>query len=63
MILQVVRCFEDPDIIHVESTADPVRDADIIETELMFADLQVVENRIEAAKKKVSFLLVYCKLI
>lgn len=49
-IIQVVRCFEHDDIIHVSGKVDPLRDIDIIETELMLADLQSIENRL--AKKK-----------
>src|SRR5207302_10416562 len=38
-ILHVVRCFEDPNVVHVEHTVDPARDIEIIETELLLADL------------------------
>lgn len=44
-IIMVVRCFDDPDIINVSDTVDPVRDADIINTELMLADLESIEKR------------------
>jgi ribosome-binding ATPase len=44
-ILHVVRCFDDPNIIHVENTVDPARDIEIIETELMLADLDTVTKR------------------
>lgn len=44
-IIHVLRCFEDDDITHVEGGIDPVRDADIIETELMLADLESLEKR------------------
>ncbi|MBF0890904.1 redox-regulated ATPase YchF [Gluconobacter sp. LMG 1744] len=44
-IVHVLRCFEDDDITHVEGGVDPVRDADIIETELMLADLESLEKR------------------
>ena len=40
-ILQVVRCFEDADVIHVSGNVDPLSDIDTIETELMLADIQV----------------------
>ena len=50
-ILEVVRCFEDADIVHVEGTIDPVRDVGIIESELMLADLEVVEARIARLAK------------
>ncbi|GBR53983.1 GTP-dependent nucleic acid-binding protein EngD [Neokomagataea thailandica NBRC 106555] len=44
-IIHVLRCFEDDDITHVEGGVDPVRDAEIIETELMLADLESLEKR------------------
>ncbi len=44
-ILQVVRLFEDPDVVHTMGTVDPVRDIEVIETELMLADLQSVEKQ------------------
>ncbi|TPW14059.1 MAG: GTP-binding protein YchF, partial [bacterium] len=46
-IVQVVRCFEDADIHHVTGTIDPVRDIEIINTELMLADLESVQKRRE----------------
>ena len=51
-ILHVVRCFEDGDITHVDGSVDPVRDIETIETELMLADLESVERRIQAAIKR-----------
>jgi GTP-binding protein YchF len=51
-ILHVLRCFEDENITHVEGGVDPVRDKEIIETELMIADLESLEKRIEPMKKK-----------
>ncbi len=45
-ILHVVRCFDDENITHVENTIDPIRDIEIIELELAFADLESVEKRI-----------------
>jgi ribosome-binding ATPase len=51
-IIHVLRCFEDDDITHVEGGIDPIRDAEIIETELMLADLESLEKRIVAAQKK-----------
>src|SRR5688500_2773383 len=42
-ILHVVRCFEDPDVTHVEKTVDPIRDIEIIQIELILADLQSAE--------------------
>ncbi|MFM1937082.1 MAG: Ribosome-binding ATPase YchF [Planctomycetota bacterium] len=50
-ILHVVRCFEDPDIVHVEGSVDPIRDIGTIETELMLADMQVVENILDKAQR------------
>lgn len=46
-VLEVVRCFEDDDITHVEGTIDPIRDIETIETELILADLQVAERRLD----------------
>jgi GTP-binding protein YchF len=46
-IVHVVRCFEDENILHVEGETNPMRDIDIIETELIFADLEVIAKRIE----------------
>ncbi|RMF44976.1 MAG: redox-regulated ATPase YchF [Planctomycetota bacterium] len=50
-ILQVVRCFEDDDVIHVSGKIDPVADMEIIETELMLADLQTLENALPKAER------------
>jgi len=50
-IAHVVRCFEDPDVVHVEHTVDPVRDHDIITMELALADLATVEKRLERQRK------------
>lgn len=50
-ILHVVRCFEDDDVTHVEGGVDPVRDVEIIDTELIMADLETVTGRLEKAKK------------
>ena len=50
-ILQVVRCFEDENITHVDGELDPIRDITTIETELMLADLQLVENALGKAVK------------
>ncbi len=46
-ILHVVRCFEKEDTVHVEGTVDPIRDIEIIHTELLLADIETVEKRIE----------------
>jgi ribosome-binding ATPase len=48
-ILHVVRCFDDPNVIHVETTVDPERDIEIIETELMLADLDAISKRLDRA--------------
>ena len=50
-VLHVLRCFES-EITHVEGSVDPVRDAEIVDTELMLADLESLERRIQAAVKK-----------
>lgn len=50
-ILHVVRCFENEDVTHVDGGVDPVRDIETIETELLLADLQSVENSLTKAKK------------
>jgi GTP-binding protein YchF len=50
-IVHVIRCFEDPDVIHVMGPVDPVRDHDIITSELALADLAIVERRLEKARK------------
>ncbi len=50
-IVQVVRCFDDPDVIHVSGTVDPIADMDTIETELMLADIQTLENALGKAER------------
>lgn len=50
-IVHVVRCFEDPDVIHVMGSIDPVRDREVIELELALADLSTVEKGIDRLKK------------
>src|SRR5216110_742748 len=50
-IVQVVRCFDDPDIHHVAGTIDPVRDIETINTELVLADLEAVNKRLEKGAK------------
>ncbi len=52
-IVQVVRCFEDPDIVHVTGSIDPVRDIDIVTTELVLADLETVRKRLEKISRDV----------
>ncbi|HJW93156.1 MAG TPA: redox-regulated ATPase YchF [Thermoanaerobaculia bacterium] len=44
-ILHVVRCFDDPNVVHVENSVDPERDIEIIETELLLADLDALQKR------------------
>lgn len=44
-IIHVLRCFEDSDVTHVEGNVDPIRDAEVVETELMLADLESLEKR------------------
>ena len=50
-IVQVVRCFEDGEIVHVEGSVDPMRDVDIINLELIFADLDLTARREDKARK------------
>ncbi|HEX6938386.1 MAG TPA: redox-regulated ATPase YchF [Longimicrobiales bacterium] len=50
-IVQVVRCFDDPDVTHVLGSVDPVRDREVINLELALADLQTVEKRLQRAEK------------
>ena len=50
-IVHVVRCFEDDDIVHVDGYVDPVRDMETINLELIFADLETIERRIDRAMK------------
>ena len=52
-IAYVLRCFEDPDVVHVEGRVDPLADAETIETELMLADLDSLERRVEPLEKKI----------
>jgi len=46
-LIEVVRCFEDPDIVHVTGDVDPVRDIEIVTTELILADLEACRKRME----------------
>ena len=50
-IVHVVRCFDDENVIHVEGSTDPIRDIDIIDLELIMADVEMVERRIDKAAK------------
>lgn len=54
-IVHVVRCFEDENITHVDGGVDPLRDVDTIETELLLADLQSVEKRLDKLQKLAKF--------
>ena len=51
-IVEVVRCFEDADITHVEGSVDPIRDIEIINVELALADLEIIQTRIDKIGKK-----------
>ena len=51
-IVQVVRCFDDPEITHVEGKVDPIRDIEIIDAELAISDLDIVEQRLAKVAKK-----------
>jgi GTP-binding protein YchF len=52
VILHIVRCFEDDNIVHTEGSIDPLRDVEIIETELILADVEVLSNRIDRLRKQ-----------
>ncbi|MEZ5682503.1 MAG: redox-regulated ATPase YchF [Erythrobacter sp.] len=51
-VVHVLRCFEDDDIQHVANKVDPIADAEVVETELMLADLESLEKRVPAAAKR-----------
>ncbi len=51
-IVEVVRCFEDNNIIHVDGSVDPIRDIEVINIELILADLDIIDNRINKIGKK-----------
>lgn len=51
-LLHVVRCFEDPNVVHVDGSVDPLRDIGVIETELVLADYQTLEARIQRIEKQ-----------
>ncbi|MFQ5479340.1 MAG: redox-regulated ATPase YchF [Candidatus Binatia bacterium] len=53
-IVHVVRCFEDEEVSHVHGTVNPVRDISVIETELLLADIQTVEKRIDKLQRQVT---------
>ena len=50
-IVHVVRCFDDGEIVHVDGSVDPARDIETIDLELIFSDLEMIERRIDRAKK------------
>ena len=50
-IAQVVRCFEDSNVIHVDGSVDPLRDIETINLELIFADMETLDKRLDKAKK------------
>jgi len=51
-VAHVLRCFDDPDVSHVSGDVDPLRDREVVETELILADLETVEARLERVEKK-----------
>lgn len=51
-IVHVVRCFEDPNIVHVDGNIDPLRDIETINLELIFADIETVDKRLDRARKQ-----------
>ena len=51
VVVHVVRCFDDPDITHVDGSVDPARDIGVVETELILKDLETVEKRIEKTER------------
>ena len=50
-ICEVVRCFEDSNVVHVDGSVDPIRDIETINLELIFADIETVDKRLDKAKK------------
>ncbi len=50
-VVHIVRCFENTDVVHVDGTVDPLRDMDVVQMELILADLETIEKRIEKAEK------------
>lgn len=51
-IVEVVRCFEDPNVVHVDGNIDPLRDIETINLELIFADIETVDKRLDRARKQ-----------
>ena len=50
-VVHVVRCFDDPDVVHVDGSVDPTRDIEVVETELLLKDLETVQRRVERAAR------------
>jgi len=50
-VVHVVRCFDDPNVVHVDGNVDPIRDIEIINLELIFADLESLDKRLERVKR------------
>ena len=55
-IVHVVRCFEDPNVIHVDGSVDPLRDIETINLELIFSDIEVIDRRIAKMSRHLSHL-------
>ena len=51
-ILHVLRCFDDPNVVHVDGSVDPIRDKEIIDAELQLKDLETVDSRIQKVQKQ-----------
>lgn len=51
-IVQVVRCFEDPNVVHVDGSVDPLRDIETINLELIFSDIEAIDKRLERVRKQ-----------
>ncbi len=51
-LLQVIRCFDDGNVVHVDGSIDPIRDVEVIEAELIIADFQMMENRAARVRKQ-----------
>lgn len=51
-VVHVVRCFDDPNVVHVDGNVDPIRDIEIINLELVFNDLETLEKRLERVRKQ-----------
>lgn len=60
-IVQVVRCFVDDDVIHVDGTVDPLRDVEVINLELILADIAQIEKRLE--KVPITYFAYFCNAL